>query len=1505
MKFTFFAGVTLALSLSALTVGNIHVQAQPLAGRGPGESALKSLTPVATPMMPFLAKREGRTASTGRLILKKQSRPSRYSVGKTRSMTMPEIYGSVVYSDNQAMKVPGIYRLPVAAGESFTLVAEGPNAEYGGVMVGDIYYTAYMGGSSFMPISTIASWNSSTWTKISSSGSDNACMATDVAYDSTTGKIYGAFSNAAGTSLVLGTIDYSMGLVNRITSTTDLWCAMASAPDGTLYGIASDYTGSVTNPTITGSSLYTINKSTGAKTLIGATGLVPDDRYNTSAVIDPRTGRMFWAFYNDIVSGLYEIDLSTGSASLIVSYPNMEQVTGLYVTAPAAEDGAPAECTDLAASFPEGTLSGNISFRLPATLFSGASINGQVSYKVLHGNNILASGNGAAGTSVNVPVTVQKAGKYEFSVIAYNAVGDGPTAKISIYIGHGTPTTPQVTASYADGKFHVEWTPVTESSDGGYLDPSAVTYKVVRYPSNIVVAQSTPLTSLDLDFEEPASITSYYYGVTAIYNDKSSQEAQSNRVTLGSIVPPYTHTFDSESKVDNHTIINSNNDHRQWVYNSGSMVIQWNKDMAMDDWLITPAVKLRKGYSYKFTVNANIQSASNPERLEVRFGKAPTAEAMTGMVIEPTVLTNVGADNTLPYSGNIVPTEDGVYYVGIHGISDANRYNLYVTGYSIEAPTAAADPGAPTALTLVPDANGAFRITGSVTAPSTDLIGEPLTSLTRLDVLRGDVVIKSIDDPEPGATYTFSDEMGQGGITTYSAVAYNTFGKGDVVSASVLVGINPPAEPQGVKLVETSNPGEVTLSWEPVDKDANGNPLNPALVTYTVYQLQAETHVVLFDDITGTSHTFQAVKAGEQNFVHFFVSAQTEGGISQVVDSPLIPAGTPYPLPYKETFPNGDTNYLLAFDDSGTAMWSLLKDNNEYGVPSHSADNGLLISKGRSAGDTGLIHTLKILVDGQTVKPGVSCYVYNMGEGYSNTVELVVFHDGEWTTIASVSTDTFGAEAGWHMVSGSLEEYIGEEILVGVRTIAGSHMETFIDDLYVGTTSGYDLAVTAISAPSEAGYNKEFAISATILNKGVNEAADYSVILFADDEPVATETGRKIAPGASDIYTFRHCYSAMDEDVKTFKVKAEYNADELPDDNISSEVKVGVRIPTLPIVSSLHGYRSENGIELKWEIPETEGYEGEIVTDDFEDYESFATEFGSWTTFDGDAKPIGKIVDVNLPGIDFQSPQSWWVMDATYPDLNNSYTANSGVKYLAQMYLYDASQCDDWLISPELTGEAQTLSFFARSYDAKYAEAFEVMVSYSGNDIADFRTVGSRSEIPAVWNSYSFGLPEGAKYFAIRCVSRNKFMLLLDDISFISAESAKLEINGYNVWKNGTLVTDSPVTGNSWIDVNEKSDVDPEYRVTAVYDKGESKPSDIAGITFVGLGQTAINNVSVTAGTGIITVTGADGLSITVTGTDGRTAASISRAANKETIIVSPGIYMVHAGGKITKVAVR
>lgn len=281
--------LTLAGILAAVTFPAI---AQTHARGGTAETLRNGPTPVENAVVPFLNHQEARTASD-RLLFDRRQQHTRYAVPKASAGNMPEIYGSVIYSDNAATKPPGIYKLPVAAGESFELVAEGPNAEYGGAMVGDSYYTAYTGGYSFMPIPTIAVWNASTWTQTSSTGVDNSCMATDVAYDASTGKVYGAFANSAGTAMQFGTIDYSMGLVSRISSTTDLWCAMAAAPDGTLYGIASEYTGTISKPSISGSSLYIINKATGAKTLIGSTGLIPDYRYNTSAIIDPRSGRMF------------------------------------------------------------------------------------------------------------------------------------------------------------------------------------------------------------------------------------------------------------------------------------------------------------------------------------------------------------------------------------------------------------------------------------------------------------------------------------------------------------------------------------------------------------------------------------------------------------------------------------------------------------------------------------------------------------------------------------------------------------------------------------------------------------------------------------------------------------------------------------------------------------------------------------------------------------------------------------------------------------------------------------------------------------------------------------------------------------------------------------------------------------------------------------------------------------------------------------------------------------
>ena len=70
------------------------------------------------------------------------------------------------------------------------------------------------------------------------------------------------------------------------------------------------------------------------------------------------------------------------------------------------------------------------------------------------------------------------------------------------------------------------------------------------------------------------------------------------------------------------------------------------------------------------------------------------------------------------------------------------------------------------------------------------------------------------------------------------------------------------------------------------------------------------------------------------------------------------------------------------------------------------------------------------------------------------------------------------------------------------------------------------------------------------------------------------------------------------------------------------------------------------------------------------------------------------------------------------------------------------------------------------------------------------------------WEEYEYKLPEGTKYFAICCVSNNKFALLLDDIKFVEAGSnpEDLQLNGYNVYRDGKKVNKSLVSGEKFTD---------------------------------------------------------------------------------------------------------
>jgi hypothetical protein len=135
-------------------------------------------------------------------------------------------------------------------------------------------------------------------------------------------------------------------------------------------------------------------------------------------------------------------------------------------------------------------------------------------------------------------------------------------------------------------------------------------------------------------------------------------------------------------------------------------------------------------------------------------------------------------------------------------------------------------------------------------------------------------------------------------------------------------------------------------------------------------------------------------------------------------------------------------------------------------------------------------------------------------------------------------------------------------------------------------------------------------------------------------------------------------------------------------------------------------------------------------------------------------------------------PADWTVYDEdgdTYEwEAYSTTDAHTG-SYLARIH-YNSSGCDDWLITPKLavvTGD--TLKFWAKSYSSYFLEDFEVLLSTSGNTVADFTiTLDTITGQPYAWTEYKYDLStyDGENvYVAVRCTSVDQYYLYVDDFT--------------------------------------------------------------------------------------------------------------------------------------------
>lgn len=188
--------------------------------------------------------------------------------------------------------------------------------------------------------------------------------------------------------------------------------------------------------------------------------------------------------------------------------------------------------------------------------------------------------------------------------------------------------------------------------------------------------------SAQVNVDNDAPITSYTFTVTALNNGVPSESGISNPVVSGFAVLPWSEGFDSEDVTGFFTVLDGNGDGKKWSYYNGLMRMGYNTQMAMDDWLITPPMRVQANYSYRVTLKARSANTRYPERIEVKWGNSNTAAAMTHELIPSTDLTE---DGFYTLEGVITHAENGTAYIGIHGISDADTYYLEIDDITVEA----------------------------------------------------------------------------------------------------------------------------------------------------------------------------------------------------------------------------------------------------------------------------------------------------------------------------------------------------------------------------------------------------------------------------------------------------------------------------------------------------------------------------------------------------------------------------------------------------------------------------------------------------------------------------------------------------------------------------------------------------------------------------------------------------------------------------------------------------
>ena len=452
-----------------------------------------------------------------------------------------------------------------------------------------------------------------------------------------------------------------------------------------------------------------------------------------------------------------------------------------------------------------------------------------------------------------------------------------------------------------------------------------------------------------VDNDEELTLGTHTYQAIPYNEDGQGDKTPLVSVLLDAVMTvPYVADLKKENIFQGFTVIDANQDECTWYWEEGYYTTYiFHSDNQGDDWLISPRLQLQAGHNYNLIVNA--LTSGYPERFEAKIGRERTVEAMTTTVIAPSDVTD-WSDEGVDYEQIFTVPEDGIYYIGIHAISDADMDHLTLNRIVVENGPVNAAPAAP-GLEVTPNSEGDLQATITLTAPTKSFDGSALNgNLTRIDILRDGETVGSIENVAPGSTQTYTDQPEEAGYHTYQAIPFNAEGQGEKSEkVTAYIGVD---TPMGIEnFMAQDKQTVVGLTWDKVGNvGSNELFVNPARVDYTIYRtVWAEGWLgpeLVYDDSLTVVTLRDAdsydlpydTNEGEQKYEYWVIEPSNEAGVGLNAVTGLV-VGTPYTAPFAESFTGGELHYFWD-TDAEPMNFTVSSDNDNAAMALLSQEEG-------------------------------------------------------------------------------------------------------------------------------------------------------------------------------------------------------------------------------------------------------------------------------------------------------------------------------------------------------------------------------------------------------------------------------------------------------------------------------------------------------------------------------------------------------------------------------------